>query len=127
MKKEDEETFDFDEFKFEKKESILEKKYRKIMSLKVNKESVREKTNKEKLILISYGFFLGSFYGISLGLTISIYFSLRYKLMFKRQFYLKCGAYPGIIFGATLALYSFLFFEPDKIKQRINLLMPYQE
>lgn len=127
MKKEDEETFDFDEFKVDKKESILEKKYKKLMSLKVNDQTYREKTSQEKLILLSYGFLLGGLYGISLGLTISFYFSFKYKMMFKRQFYIKCVTYSGLIFGTTLGVYSFLFFEPQKIKDKMNFFKPTKE
>ena len=120
MKKEDEESFDFDEFKLEKKESVLEKKFKKLISLKINNEKVREKTSKEKSILLSYGFLLGGFYGVSLGLSISFYFSLKFKKVFKRQFYFKCGAYSGLIFGTTMSLYSYLFFEPEKIKDKMT-------
>jgi len=121
MKKEDEETFDFDEFRIDKKESILEKKYKKLMSLKSNDQTLREKTSQEKVILFSYGFLLGSLYGICLGLTVSFYFSFKYKMIFKRQFYVKCGTYSGLIFGTALGVYSFLFFEPEKIKDKMNV------
>jgi len=121
MKKEDEEIFNFDEFKLDKKESILEKKYKKIISLKINNQDIREKTNQEKIILLSFGFFLGSFYGVSLGLALSLYFSLKFKLLFKRQFYMKCGSYSGFIFGMTLGFYSYLFFDPNVIKEKILL------
>ncbi len=122
MKKEDEEVFEFDEFKTEKNESILEKKYKKLISLKINNENYKEKTGQEKFILLSYGFLLGSFYGMFLGFSISFYFSFKYKKMFKRQFYIKCGSYSGAIFGATMALYSFFFFEPEKIRDKMTLI-----
>lgn len=122
MKKEDEEIFDFDEFKLEKqKESILEKKYKKLMNLRTDNGAVKEKNAQEKIILFSYGLFLGGFYGISLGITLSLYFSLRYKTMFKKQFYLKSGIYSGLIFGITMAFYSVIFFEPNKIKENLKL------
>jgi len=118
--KKDENIYEFDEFKLERNETYLEKKYKKITSLKTKDNQLREKTVKEKILSLSFGYLIGNVYGISFGLFISLYFTIKLKTNFKKQFYFKCGFYSGTIFGLTMALYSYIFFDPEKIKEKIN-------